>query len=321
MQEKLSDILRYAQGAGKKIIAKIKKGEDMEDKNINIKSYDGEDAVYSGSDEEYAEFLKSVDGKINTGNDAEPVENTQKINLGETVNIQSVIEKVKKKAVEFGEAAKNVKDDVTGKIEDFRAATADKADDGEEDGTRFEKFLSDKKEAIKNIDMSGMKKQISDSLKSSVGKISDAKEGISSIAERFDDTDEKVEEISDGIEELAETLEGLAEKVDAVAEKLQLMEIQDMDQNREKAQNDADLRHSVGNIGDDVTEIKQAVVSVSKLNDSIFELKNAQINTKNSVAELEAGFMKLKRKCVAGVTILSILSAVIIALEVVQLLS
>ncbi len=106
-----------------------------------------------------------------------------------------------------------------------------------------------------------------------------------------------------------------------MAEKMQAGEISDMEYKREKAQNDADLRYSLSEIGGGVTEIKQAVVSVSKLNDSIFELKNAQINTKNSVAELEEGFAKLKRKCVAGVTILSILSAVIIALEVFQLIS
>ncbi len=81
------------------------------------------------------------------------------------------------------------------------------------------------------------------------------------------------------------------------------------------------MKNSIKTVSADVAEIKQAVVSVSKLNDSIFDLKNAQINTKNSVAELEAGFVKLKRKCVAGITILSILGAITIALEVIQLLS
>lgn len=278
MQEKFSDILRYARGAGKKVIAKIKKGEEMEDKNINIESYDGDDAVYSGSDEDYNEFLKSVDG-VGTSDEAEPVENTQKINLGETINIQGVLDKVKQKAVEFGEAAKNVKDDVAGKIEDFKAATA-----GEDDGeTRFEKF----------------EKKV---------------QGITSINERFNSSDEKIAELS-------KQIESISEKIDDSAKKLELIEINDMERNRERAQNDADLRHSVGNIIADVAEIKQAVVSVSKLNDSIFELKNAQINTKNSVAEMEESFAKLKRKCVAGITILSILSAVTIALEVLQLLS
>lgn len=309
MQEKLSDILRYARSAGKKVIATIKKGEDMEDKNINIESYDGDDAVYSGSDEEYKEFLKSVDG-AGASDEAEPVENTQKINLGETINIQGVLDKVKQKAVEFGEAAKNVKDDVAGKIEDFKAATA-----GEDDGeTRFEKFEKKVGDIKSNINVGGIKNQISGSVKGSMEKIGDIKDGITSINERFNSSDEKIAELS-------ERIDNICEKIDDSAKKLELIEINDMERNRERVQNDADLRHSVGNIISDVAEIKQAVVSVSKLNDSIFELKNAQINTKNSVAEMEESFAKLKRKCVAGITILSILSAVTIALEVLQLLS
>lgn len=315
MQEKFSDILRHAKSAGKKVIAKMKKDEDMMDNDINIESYDGEDAVYSGTDEEYQEFLKSVDANMKTPEDAEPVENTQKINLGETINIQGVIDKVKMKAVEFGEAAKNVKEDVTGKIEDFRAATAEKNENGESDGeTRFERFLSDKKEAIKNIDVDGMKNRISENVKDSVSKLGDLKDGLTSITERFDAADEKTAEI-------AAQLNAVSEKVDEVSQKLALLEIQENDNGRQRAQSEADLTRAISSVSADVSEIKQAVVSVSKLNDSIFDLKNAQVNTKNSVAELEAGFAKLKRKCVAGVTILSILSAITIALEVVQLIS
>lgn len=311
MQEKFSDILRHAKSAGKKVIAKMKKDEDMMDNDINIESYDGEDAVYSGTDEEYQEFLKSVDANMKTPEDAEPVENTQKINLGETINIQGMIDKVKMKAVEFSEAAKNVKEDVTGKIEDFRAATAEKNENGESDGeTRFERFLSDKKEAIKNIDVDGMKNHVKDS----VSKLGDLKDGLTSITERFDASDEKTAEI-------AAQLNAVSEKVDEVSQKLALLEIQENDNGRQRAQSEADLTRAISSVSADVSEIKQAVVSVSKLNDSIFDLKNAQVNTKNSVAELEAGFVKLKRKCVAGVTILSILSAITIALEVVQLIS
>ena len=44
-------------------------------------------------------FLKNVDVKTDNDADAEPVENTQRINLNETINIQSVIDKFKKKPV------------------------------------------------------------------------------------------------------------------------------------------------------------------------------------------------------------------------------
>ena len=55
-----------------------KKGVFMDNKDINIESYDGNDAYYSGTDEEYEEFLKNADIKIDAEN-VEAVENTQKI--------------------------------------------------------------------------------------------------------------------------------------------------------------------------------------------------------------------------------------------------
>ena len=70
-----------------------------------------------------------------------------------------------------------------------------------------------------------------------------------------------------------------------------------------------------------VTDIRQSVGSVSKLNDSVFELKNNQLNTRNAVSNLETAFVRLKKKCVLGVTVVSILSAIIIALEILNLLS
>lgn len=70
-----------------------------------------------------------------------------------------------------------------------------------------------------------------------------------------------------------------------------------------------------------LTEISNSLGSVSKLNDSIFDLKNSQMNTKNSLSELENSYTKLKRKMTAGVTIISILCAIVVILEVMNLLS
>ncbi len=286
----------------------LKKDEDMED--LNIESYEGDDAFYSGSDEEYEEFLKSVDGKMNTSEEAEPVENTQKLNLGDTINIQGVLDKFKKKAGEFSAAAKNVKEDVAGKIEDFKAATAEKLED---DAETEEKTGSKIIEEIKNIDVEEIKNHISSGVKGSVSKLSDFKEGITSITERFDATDEKISDIT-------EKLNGVTESVGNIAEKIGDISIQNMDNARERAANEADIKHSVGTITDDTAEIKQAVMNISKLSDSVFDLKNAQVNTKNSLAEMELAFVKLKRKCIAGITILSIIGLITVALEVLQIL-
>lgn len=70
-----------------------------------------------------------------------------------------------------------------------------------------------------------------------------------------------------------------------------------------------------------LTDISNSLASISKLNDSIFDLKNAQMNTKNSLADLEAAFAKLKKKMTASITIISALTAVIAILEIINLLS
>lgn len=70
-----------------------------------------------------------------------------------------------------------------------------------------------------------------------------------------------------------------------------------------------------------LTEISNSLGSVSKLNDSIFDLKNSQMNTKNTLSDLETSYAKLKRKMTAGVTIMSILCAIVVILEVMNLLS
>lgn len=70
-----------------------------------------------------------------------------------------------------------------------------------------------------------------------------------------------------------------------------------------------------------LTDISSSLGSVSKLNDSVFDLKNTQMNTRNSIDELENSFRRLKKKMTAGVTLISILSAVLIVLEVLNLLS
>lgn len=70
-----------------------------------------------------------------------------------------------------------------------------------------------------------------------------------------------------------------------------------------------------------LTDITSSLGSVSKLNDSVFDLKNTQMNTRNSIDELETSFRYLKKKMTVGITLISILSAVLIVLEVLNLLS
>lgn len=274
-------------------------------KDMNIESYEGNDAFYSGSDKEYEEFLKNADIKMN--GDAEPVENTQRINLNETINIQNVIDKFKKTAGGIGSSAKNLKDTVVSKMDMFKAKMEDEHDAKEEAEEETEDdSIADK---IKN--------SVKTSVQTSVHKIDEIKEGarsISEMSERFDDVEIRIQNVSDDVS-------ALSEKINAISEKLNVAEMQARERMSGHEQNYSDIKEAVEAVGAGVSEIKQAVNSVSRLNDSVFDLRNTQLNTKNAVSDLETAFARLKKKCVLGVTVLSILSAIVIVLEIVLMLS
>lgn len=68
-------------------------------------------------------------------------------------------------------------------------------------------------------------------------------------------------------------------------------------------------------------KLRNNVSDLTKVSDSVFDLKNTQQGTKASMLNLETGFNRLKKKFVACMTLLSILGFIIIALEILNLLS
>lgn len=285
----------------------------MNKNDINIESYEGKDAFYTGTDEEYKEFLKNSDIDINDGEDAEPVENTQKINLNETINIQSVIERFKK-------TAGDIKDTVVSKMDGFKSK--------KENGGLFSKAtekteVSETEELAEEVqkpdekDENGVKEKIRNTVKTSVDKFDSLKNGVASISEisdRFDNVDGDIKGISAEIELISK-------RIGEISEKLNAMEVKNTQRMGDHERNYSDIKRSVNEMGTNIADIKQAVNSVSKLNDSIFDLKNSQMNTKKVLSDIGTSFARLKKKCVLGVTVLSILSAIIIVLEIVLMLS
>lgn len=81
------------------------------------------------------------------------------------------------------------------------------------------------------------------------------------------------------------------------------------------------LEAAIIDINKKLNEISSSMSGVNKINDSIFDLKNSQINTKNVLGELETAFRRMKKKITAGITILSIISVIVVILEVINLLS
>ena len=63
MSGRFDKFFDYAYEKGRDIAKKFhgNKGDKMDKKGMNIESYDGQDAFYTGTDEEYEEFLKNVE--------------------------------------------------------------------------------------------------------------------------------------------------------------------------------------------------------------------------------------------------------------------
>lgn len=262
----------------------------MDKKDMNIESYDGQDAFYTGSNEEYEEFLKNADIKLNDGEQAEAVANTQRINLNETINIQSVIDKFKKTAGGIESGAKKFKDTVVSTMDMFKTKNEDNSLENENTESS-----SDEEKAPQEYSVSH-------------------ESSFAGASEDFSSVKGGVDRISDDIEELSKKIEDLADKV-------KNSELKSREGSIEQQSFYDDLRRTMNDLNVSLSEVKQSVGSVSKVNDSIFDLKNTQHNTKNALLNLETAVNRLKKKCVLGVTVLSVLSAIVIVLEILLMLS
>ena len=252
----------------------------MENKDINIKSYDGTDAYYEGTDKDYEDFLKSVDGNINT--EASPVSDEAGAGVsGETINIRRVLDKVKQKAAKL--------------VNDFKTAqTAD------EESVPQEEIVFD--EADDDVEI--IKENITLGTKS-------AKEHIKNISE-------SAKQKLDGI---MSAPSDLTDKIDKMASKLNEIEVKPIEAKSDMDINIKDIGTRLDTLTAEVSDVHQSVTLVSKLNDRMFEIKNAQQNMKKDFEDLETAITTLKKKQVTTATVMSLLSIVIIVLEIVNLLS
>ena len=84
----------------------------------------------------------------------------------------------------------------------------------------------------------------------------------------------------------------------------------------------------LSSISSQLAEIKSAqdrlrnnISEMSKVGDSVFDLKNTLQSTKNSMINLETAFSRLKKKFISCITLLSVLSFLIIILQILNLFS
>lgn len=294
---KIDDFKEYARRRIVERLREAKNGEDSEKeaeaKNGKIEPYNGDDAFYEGSDEEYREFLDGLDVDLNG---AEPVSDGKKEDLGETINVKEMLGRVREKAGDIAGAA-------AAKVSEAAAAhTKFKVRGDDDDMTRFEKV-----EENISVGIDDMKTAIADSMNDSMQKMEGIDARIGGVSELFSGTKQDVAKLKNAAAEIEKRVRELEIRVSGAAE--------------ENAAAMADVKHSLSVLSETADRINETVNGVSKLTDSVFDLKNAQQNTKTALSELQTAFARLKRKTVAGITIISIIGFIIIVLEVINLLA
>ena len=140
----------------------------------------------------------------------------------------------------------------------------------------------------------------------------DMKDALSRFKKRADDLGESISDIFHTSE---------AEDMDKISGELSELSKSIGDMSRTTNTELKSIMTAVCGIDKKLSELTASLSGVNKLNDSIFDLKNSQMNTKNSLGDLELSFRRLKKKMTAGIVIISIISAVIAVLKVINLLS
>lgn len=215
-------------------------------------------------------------------------------------------------------SAKTVYDD----IDDFTDADDDlmgetRRFDMKDALNRFRKRQDDIEDALSDVIKTKDNKQSDDKAVNEFiqSNISDLKKNIS---ESISDIDEDISNLSTNysqeMKKINSDIQDLRQYIDKVSEMTQKTDssINTLSEN---------LEGSILDINKKLNEISSSISGVNRINDSIFDLKNTQMNTKNFLGDLEASFNALKRKMTAGVTILSVITAIIAVLEILNLLS
>ncbi len=283
------------------------------DKKDNIKAYDGVDAYYEGTETDYEEFLKSVDGKINTS--AEAVSDNSNDIGGETINIKGVLDIVRKKAEKFGTAAQKV-------VNDFKTSTAEKNEDKKPKSAKISEESTEN--VIKAAEPADDKLPEISEITATISETAKAaKNHIKNVALSAEGKIDDIisDAIQDSVDGLNSRINDVVLKIDKASSKLNEIEVKQIETKNCLDRNTNDVRISLTDLSNDISAVKQSFGTVSKLNDSVFDLKNTQQNLKKSISDLYEAVNVVKKKQVISTAILTVIGIIVIALEFIILLS
>lgn len=251
---------------------------------------------YNSSNEDYEDFLDSING----GNDHEDESG------GDTINIKGVLDKFRKKAAEMSGVSKRNASDIK---EDIKQAKDIPPED-----TDIEEIA---------VDIEDLKKEIADIVKLSLNEadiegcikrginVADGGQDIANrmteVKEKFLETENKLSSVSDGLESVKRRLQAMQQATES-----------GMHDNVKKIDG---IGRNIDSLKTQTGEVIQTLSGVAKLSDSVFDLKNSQMNTKNTIEVLNLSVRALKKKMTAAVTVMSIIAVVIVIFQIINLLS
>ena len=136
-------------------------------------------------------------------------------------------------------------------------------------------------------------------------------------------TEEKAEikAALDGMGDTSVDFSGIERELAAVKKRLQAIQISTEENVHDNGNNITALHKSMAEQRDRISEIQQTINSVSKLSDSVFDLKNAQINMKKSIDAMDLAIKNLRKKLSVSTAILSVIGVLVIVLQIIALLS
>lgn len=255
----------------------------MEDNKINERGGGGE---FSSAGGEYEDVSGGAAEETEYSSDEE------KINFGDTINIKSVFDRFKRKAVETGEEVlRAVSGSAAAEKEDTDAAEAD-----------TEEIV---------IDIEEIKQEISRTIEASM----DTERLEKSVREALDNAENaQLKELESRLSDVSDGLENIKRRFQAMQQSVEL----GMNSNINRIEL---LNKSVETLKAQTGEIAQTVSGVTKLSDSVFDLKNSQVNTKNSIEALSSAVKSMKKKLTLGAAVFSVIAVVIAILQIITLLS
>ena len=288
--------------------------------NAPIEAYDGKDAYYEGTDKDYEDFLKQVDGSAVSAGTA-GVEATDSDSAGETINIKGVIDMVRKKAGEGWSTAKKIGGEVKDQINDYIAAANEKSEESGETAEAPEDKPVENVQTADEAAHSAISASISNTAKAAKSHLRSASEATREKLGGMSGKLSEVSSIGTNIDKISTDVESAIAKLDTVNSKLGEIEVKQIENRNNYDRSVNDMRVSMSCLMNDISEMNQSTGSIAKLSDAVFDLKNTQANTKKAIADVEARVIALRKKVTAGVTLISVLSVIMIVLEIINLLS